>query len=61
VCLTTVYEPEEVYHDPHVAAAAGRRSPHIDAPVLGADTDAVLESAGITADRRASLRAASVI
>ena len=29
VCLTTVYEPEEVYHDPHVAAAAGRRAPHI--------------------------------
>jgi len=61
VCLTTVYEPEDVHHDPHVAAAAGRRSPHTDAPALGADTDAVLETAGIAADRRASLRAAGVI
>jgi crotonobetainyl-CoA:carnitine CoA-transferase CaiB-like acyl-CoA transferase len=33
----------------------------VDAPALGADTDAVLERAGVTADRRASLRAAGVI
>src|SRR5215510_7775411 len=44
VCLTTIYEPEEVHRDPHVAAAAGRRLPHRDAPALGADTDAVLEA-----------------
>jgi crotonobetainyl-CoA:carnitine CoA-transferase CaiB-like acyl-CoA transferase len=50
-----------VHRDPHVAAAAGRHSPHTDAPALGADTDAVLETAGIAADRRASLRAAGVI
>jgi crotonobetainyl-CoA:carnitine CoA-transferase CaiB-like acyl-CoA transferase len=64
VCLTTVYEPDEVHRDPHVAAgaaAARRATPHVDAPALGADTDAVLERAGVTADRRASLRAAGVI
>ncbi len=64
VCLTTVYEPAEVHRDPHVAAgaaAARRATPHVDAPALGADTDAVLERAGVTADRRASLRAAGVI
>ena len=64
VCLTTVYEPDEGHRDPHVAAgaaAARRATPHVDAPALGADTDAVLERAGVTADRRASLRAAGVI
>jgi alpha-methylacyl-CoA racemase len=64
VCLTTIYEPDEVHRDPHVAAgaaAARRATPHVDAPALGADTDAVLERAGVTADRRASLRAAGVI
>jgi crotonobetainyl-CoA:carnitine CoA-transferase CaiB-like acyl-CoA transferase len=64
VCLTTVYEPDEVHRDPHVAAgraAARRATPHVDAPALGADTDAVLDRAGVTADRRASLRAAGVI
>src|SRR5262245_3038007 len=61
VCLTTVYEPDEVHRDPHVAAAAGGLGSRTDAPALGADTDAVLETAGIAADRRASLRAAGVI
>jgi alpha-methylacyl-CoA racemase len=64
VCLTPIYEPDEVPRDPHVAAgaaAARRATPHVDAPALGADTDAVLERAGVTADRRASLRAAGVI
>ena len=64
VCLTTVYEPDEVHRDPHVAAgaaAARRATPHVDAPALGTDTDAVLDRAGVTADRRASLRAAGVI
>jgi alpha-methylacyl-CoA racemase len=68
VCLTTIYMPEDVAGDPHVAArgevfglgpVAGseRRS----APALGADTDTVLEEAGVTADARARLRAAAVI
>jgi alpha-methylacyl-CoA racemase len=73
VCLTTVYTPEEVAADPHVVArgtmthVAGIR--HVTpsggevrpAPALGADTDAVLDTAGIGAAERARLRAAGVI
>jgi crotonobetainyl-CoA:carnitine CoA-transferase CaiB-like acyl-CoA transferase len=60
VCLTTVSTPEEAIADPHVratpqAAGGGR------APGLGADTDAVLEQAGIDAAARGTLRAAGVI
>ena len=60
VCLTAISTPEEAMADPHVratspAAAGG------PAPALGADTDAVLEQAGIAAAARATLRAAGVI
>ena len=62
VCLTTVYAPEQVAADPQVIArgampgANGR-----PAPPLGADTDAVLDSAGIDATARARLRRLGVI
>jgi alpha-methylacyl-CoA racemase len=73
VCLTTVYKPEEVPADPHVSArrvmttVAGvahvtpPRGEVRRAPVLGADTDAVLEVAGLDAEGRARLRATGVI
>ena len=72
VCLTTINDPDELAGDPHVVArgaistAAGLA--HVPlagavvrpAPRLGADTDDVLEEAGIDATRRAQLRAAGV-
>ena len=62
VCLTTIYAPEEVAADPHVAArqamAGGNRRP---APALGADTDAILDAAGVDAAQRERLRAAGVV
>ena len=62
VCLTTIYAPEEVAADPHIVARGampgGEGRP---APALGADTDAVLEAAGIEAAERVRLRAAGVI
>jgi crotonobetainyl-CoA:carnitine CoA-transferase CaiB-like acyl-CoA transferase len=62
VCLTPVYRREEVAADAHVAAReAGQVSPRISAPALGADTDDVLEAAGVVADERRRLRAAKVI
>ena len=73
VCLTTIYQPEEVAADPHVAARGVMTSrsgvTHVippggevrSAPALGADTDAVLEAAGIDAAERARLRATDVI
>ncbi|MCU1384225.1 MAG: hypothetical protein JWL71_2922 [Acidobacteria bacterium] len=62
VCLTAVYAPEEVAADPHIAArAAMPGSADIPAPALGADTDAVLDAAGVDAAERARLRAAGVI
>ncbi len=71
-CLTTVHGADEVARDPHVvargaiSAASGLAhitlagSPVRPAPLLGADTDDVLEEAGIDAARRAQLRAAGV-
>jgi crotonobetainyl-CoA:carnitine CoA-transferase CaiB-like acyl-CoA transferase len=59
VCLTTIYTPDEVASDPHVVAR-GEPRPSA-APALGADTDAVLEEAGITEPERARLRSARVI
>jgi alpha-methylacyl-CoA racemase len=71
-CLTTVYDPDEVAGDPHVVArgalSAASGLAHIplagsavrSAPLLGADTDDVLEAAGIDAVRRSQLRAAGV-
>ncbi len=73
LCLTTIHKPEEVAGDPHVVARrvltenAGityvtpPSGPVRTAPALGADTDAVLEAAGIDAVERGRLRAARVI
>jgi alpha-methylacyl-CoA racemase len=73
VCLTTIYKPEEVAADPHVTARGvvtshsgvtyvtppgGEVRP---APALGADTDAILDAAGIGAAERERLRTAGVI
>jgi alpha-methylacyl-CoA racemase len=52
VCLTPVNPAEE----PNAGVGDGPR-----APALGADTDRILEEAGIDTDRRAALRAAGVI
>jgi crotonobetainyl-CoA:carnitine CoA-transferase CaiB-like acyl-CoA transferase len=73
VCLTTVYKPEDVAIDPHVAArrtltniaGIGHVTPpggevgH--APPLGAHTDEVLAAAGIDATERTRLRAVNAI
>jgi alpha-methylacyl-CoA racemase len=73
VCLTRIYTLDEALADPHVAARglvsrdAGVTyitAPHAEvrrAPALGADTDAVLEAAGISEPERARLRADGVI
>src|SRR5262252_4291632 len=73
VCLTTIYKPEEVPADPHVAArgvvtnVAGVRyiTPSGGgvraAPSLGAHTDEVLEAAGVDANQRSRLRDMNVI
>ena len=73
VCLTTISTPDEMRRDPHLAARgvltreAGVtyvNPPGVQvrrAPELGADTDEVLEMAGIDPSARASLRSASVI
>jgi alpha-methylacyl-CoA racemase len=73
VCLTTIYEPDEVARDPHVAArgvvAEMNGMSHVTppgggvrpAPSLGADTDEILEAAGIDAAERTRLRVARVI
>ena len=60
LCLTVVKRPEEAIADPQARAAwiAPAGNP---APALGADTDAVLEEAGIDAKNRARLRAAGVV
>ncbi len=72
VCLSAVHEPGDVAGDPHViargAVAAESGLAHVTlagapvrpAPRLGADTDDVLEAAGIDAERRAQLRALGV-
>jgi crotonobetainyl-CoA:carnitine CoA-transferase CaiB-like acyl-CoA transferase len=62
VCLTTVHAPEEVAADAHIVArgampGTGGRP----APALGADTDEILEAAGVDAAERARLRTAHVI
>jgi alpha-methylacyl-CoA racemase len=72
-CLTTVYTRDETANDSHLLArgALQRESgltyvtaPGVrvrPAPALGADTEEVLDAAGISAAKRASLRHASVI
>jgi crotonobetainyl-CoA:carnitine CoA-transferase CaiB-like acyl-CoA transferase len=68
VCLTPVYTPGEAAADPHARSRAdlftarpGNDAPLHSAPALGADTDEVLEAAGIDAAERARLRAAGVL
>src|SRR5262249_8921500 len=73
VCLTTIHKPEDVAADPHVAARGVMASlddvRHVTppggevraAPLLGADTDEVLEDAGLDANERSRLRANKVI
>ena len=60
VCLTTVTSAREVADDPHVMFRGVLSRPG-DAPALGADTDDVLEHAGIDAAERARLRAGGVV
>ena len=59
VCLTPIYTPAEVDADPHLKAPLHAGT--TPAPGLGADTDAVLEAAGIDAAERERLRAAGVL
>jgi crotonobetainyl-CoA:carnitine CoA-transferase CaiB-like acyl-CoA transferase len=61
VCLTTVHTPAEVAVDPHVVARGLMSTPGRPAPGLGADTDEILEGAGISEPERARLRGAGVI
>src|SRR3954471_18852532 len=62
VCLTTVYAPGDVAADPHLAARGAMPNANTrPAPALGADTDALLEAAGIDEPSRARLRTANVI
>jgi len=73
VCLTPIYTFDEVIADPHVASrgvvsrdaeATYITAPGAEvrrAPALGADTDDVLEAAGIDASERDRLRRARVI
>jgi alpha-methylacyl-CoA racemase len=61
VCLTTVYTPQDVLSDPHLTARGVVPPETRSAPALGADTDSVLEDAGIDAVRRSALRASGVI
>jgi alpha-methylacyl-CoA racemase len=59
VCLTPIYTRDQVAADPHVVARGEK--PSGAAPTLGADTDAVLEEAGIAVADRARLRDGGVI
>ena len=62
VCLTTVSTPDEARNDPHLTArAAALPGESRPAPGLGADTDTVLQAAGIDAPARERLRASGVI
>ena len=61
VCLTRVYAPEEVAADPHVTARHATADAIPAPPSLGADTDAVLDAAGIDDTARARLRANKAI
>jgi crotonobetainyl-CoA:carnitine CoA-transferase CaiB-like acyl-CoA transferase len=60
VCLTVISTPEEAIADPHVRITSPTPVGG-PAPILGADTDAMLEQAGIDAAARGTLRAAGVI
>ena len=60
ICLTPLLTPAEVARDPHVVAR-GLLEREGRAPALGADTDVVLEDAGLDAAARAELKRAGVI
>ncbi len=61
VCLSTVHTPAQVAVDPHIVARGLMSTPGRLAPALGADTDEMLETAGISAAERARLRASGVL
>jgi alpha-methylacyl-CoA racemase len=61
VCLTTVHTPDEARRDPHLMVRLKPDATGTSAPALGFDTDALLEDAGIDAQRRDELRRARVI
>ena len=73
VCLSTIHTVDEAFADPHAVdrGVVSREeqvvyitAPHLQirrAPALGADTDDILEAAGLNAAARARLRAAGVI
>jgi crotonobetainyl-CoA:carnitine CoA-transferase CaiB-like acyl-CoA transferase len=60
VCLTPILTPAEVARDPQVVAR-GLLARSGSGPTLGADTDAVLEAAGLNGDERERLRRAGVL
>lgn len=61
VCLTTVHTPEEAEQDPHLLERREGDAARTAPPALGADTDALLEAAGVDAAQRERLRAAGTI
>ena len=61
VCLSAVLTRDEAEHDPHVLARGRSAADDRRAPALGADTDALLDDAGVAAAARGRLRAAGVI
>jgi alpha-methylacyl-CoA racemase len=61
VCLTPIYTPEEVAADPQLKARLKADATNASAPALGADTDTVLDAAGIDPAERTRLRAAGVL
>jgi alpha-methylacyl-CoA racemase len=66
VCLTEVHTPLDAGRDPHLLARAATPGSMASArpaaaPALGADTDAILDAAGIDAAARAALRARGTI
>jgi crotonobetainyl-CoA:carnitine CoA-transferase CaiB-like acyl-CoA transferase len=62
VCLSPVHTPAQVrLTDSAKATSVKKPDAAYEAPALGADTDALLEEAGISAAERAGLRSAGVI
>jgi alpha-methylacyl-CoA racemase len=61
VCLTAVYAPADLARDAHLGARGALSDDLSPAPALGADTDPLLEDAGLDAGRRDELRRARVI
>jgi alpha-methylacyl-CoA racemase len=61
VCLTKVHTPDEATVDPHAIVRGALRRETRPAPALGADTEVLLDEAGVDPGRRAALRRAGVI